>query len=87
MNPNRDSTAGTVDLTAAGEARFLATVLRRGGYVVTATAPEADTAEVVAAALAIVERTLDLLEDALEHVAAADVPPVIYDRVPRDLAG
>lgn len=83
MNPNRDSTAGTVDLTAAGEARFLAHVLRRGGYIVRATAPEAEAAEAVAAALALVERTLD----ALEHVAAADVPPVIYDRVPRDLAG
>ncbi len=79
MNPSRDSTAGTVDLTAAGEARFLAHALRRGGYVVSATTPEADTAEVVAAALAIVERTLD----ALEHVVATAEPAnIIHDVLP-----
>lgn len=79
MNPSRDSTAGTVDLTAAGEARLLAHVLRRGGYVVRATAPEASTAEAVAAALAVVERTLD----ALEHVVAAAEPSnIIRDVLP-----
>ncbi len=84
VNPTKDSTAGTVDLTAAGEARFLAHVLRRGGYVVSATAPEADTAEVVAAALALVERTLD----ALEHVVTAEPANIIHDVPPHyDRAG
>ncbi len=85
MNPTKDTTVGTVDLTAAGEARFLKAALRRGAVIVSATAPETDTAEAVAAALAVVERTLD----ALEHVLEADgLPDIIVDRPPRyDRAG
>ena len=76
VHPMKESVAGTVNLDSAAEARFLAHVLRRGGYVVTTA--ETTAAEAVNEALELVGRVLTVLE----HVVAPDdLPPIIQDKV------
>ena len=81
MNPTKDTTVGTVELTAAAELRLQAAVRRCGGVVL--TTGEDAAAEAVAGALEAVQRTLAVLEHVL---APDDLPAILKDVVPRDLS-
>lgn len=77
MNPTKDTTVGTVELTAAAELRLQSAVRRLGGVV--STTGQNSAAEAVAGALEAVQRTLAVLE----HVLEPELPPIYQDRVPR----
>ena len=73
----KETTVGEVRLDLEAELRLQATAVRLGGRII--RTGDTNTAEAVNAALEAVQRTLAVLE----HVAAAELPPVIQDRVPR----
>lgn len=81
MHPTKDTTVGTVELTAAAELRLQSAVRRLGGAVL--TTGENSAAEAVAGALEAVQRTLAVLEHVL---TPDDLPAIVQDVVPRDLS-